>query len=112
MRWGEAFGEGLDMRLSADRKSVDWHPVANSVKVFLDGVEQTHCITADEERGNIIQYARDEDGKILMAENGEDALTVCIHGAVRIEVPDEHKHLLAKFPFGPMEALSTPSGAL
>jgi hypothetical protein len=99
------------MRISADSKSVDWHPIAIHAKAFLDGVEQIGCIMADDGRGQIIRFARDDNGKILVDQSG-DAMTVCIHGAVRIEVPDEHKHLLVEFPFGPMEALSTPSGVL
>lgn len=88
------------MRISADSKSTDWHPVSIYAKVLVDGVEQRACLFADEESGKVQRFALDHAGKII--DNGGAPLTEFVYGSVRIEIPDEHKHLLTEFPFGPM----------
>jgi hypothetical protein len=98
------------MRISADSKSADWHPVAIHAKALLDGVEQSGCLMADEERGQVINIARGDDGKILVNPDSGEFLVVCKHGKVVVEVLEQYRHLLAEYPFGPADWVDAEAG--
>lgn len=51
--------------------------------VYLDGVEIQSCLTADDEKGEVIIIERDGQGQML-AENGEVKRRT-VYGKVRIE---------------------------
>ncbi|HEX5126504.1 MAG TPA: hypothetical protein VFW00_07165 [Rhodocyclaceae bacterium] len=100
------------MRISADSKSADWHPISCHVKVFLDGVEQRGVTMADEECGQVVKYAQDSAGKFVFNRELDSLMSECLHGTVKIEVPDDKNHLLTEFPFGPMESHDVTVGEL
>ena len=52
------------MRLSMDRDDRAYDRLrCITAKIFLDGVEQKRCLTADEEEGICILYPTDSDGQ-------------------------------------------------
>lgn len=62
------------------------HPWAVWAKVYLNNVELDSVILADEEEGYLIQYAKDEHGK-LVTKNGE-IQTQRRTGIVRLTWPE------------------------
>jgi hypothetical protein len=86
------------MRLSSDRLSPDWHPISLYATVTLDGVAQSECLFADEDSGEIQRFAV-EGGKYVI--DAGFLRTESVRGEVKIEVAEQHRHLLEKFPFGP-----------
>ena len=72
------------MRLSADKDDSGYSPAAFQAKVFLDDVELIgRCITADEEKGEVICYVRP------LAEDPENRGALqreTLKGKVRIEL--------------------------
>lgn len=75
------------MRLTVldDDPGIKIHP-DKRIKVFLDGVEVQRCVTADDEKGEVIILASDENG-FMLAVNGE-VMYQTLHGIVRIERQD------------------------
>jgi len=75
------------MRLTVldDDPGIKIHPDPR-IKVFLDGVEVKHCVTADDEKSEVIILASDENG-FMLALNGEVKYQA-LHGIVRIERQD------------------------
>jgi len=72
------------VRLSIFKDDPGWpgyYPIAD---VFVDGVPQPHCVTADEELGLAICHALDSDGEIMLTDDGEDVLLMERHGKVEI----------------------------
>jgi hypothetical protein len=72
------------VRLSIFEDDPGWpghYPIAD---VFVDGVPQMHCVTADEELGVAICQALDSDGEIMLTDDGEDVLLMERHGEVEI----------------------------
>lgn len=72
------------MRLSVDAEDPGYSPAARGATVFLDGVMVRDCVTADDERGEVIVFKHDADGKPLI-----DWVNQCIvkerrRGQVRI----------------------------
>lgn len=57
------------MRISVDKRDPAFHPMAYDCNVLLDGERLTSCITADEERGEAICLQRDEQGRLVVADN-------------------------------------------
>lgn len=94
------------MKLSADRKSAHWHPVALHAKVFLDGAELTMCLEADEDAGSVVHCVLDRAGRLVQDPMTHEPMTEILRGQVRIEVPEDRRHLLADFPFGPCEEIA------
>lgn len=68
------------MRLDIDVPN----PLNKTAKVFLDGVEQTECLIADEEEGYIKRFKRDKSGRPFV--EVDDLATEVIHGKVEIKV--------------------------
>lgn len=56
------------------------------VKVFLDGVEQPACLTADEQTGFVKRCVLHVDGGIYVAPGTDEIMTEEVSGAVRIEI--------------------------
>lgn len=79
------------MRLSVDDTDPGYSRLAFGVRVFLDGAEVKRVITADEERGLIVQHAVNEHGDLLWADRSRKQLRREMrYGDVRIEVPEGH----------------------
>ena len=81
------------MRLSADRNDVAFSPLAYKAKAFLDGKFIPHTITADEEKGEIIKYVKDENGRFVLYkdEDGDTRLkTEKLIGNVTIKIEGEN----------------------
>lgn len=81
------------MRLSFDpddRAYTDPHSIAGAAivgtKVYVDGVEISDVVTADDVEGIVTHYKQDADGDLIVV----DDLIVMHHskGDVRIELPD------------------------
>lgn len=70
-------GELLYAKLCGDGKPV---------KVFLDGVEQKECVTADETQGFIVRHIITEKGNAAFNPATGEVLQETIKGAVRIEI--------------------------
>ncbi|KAB8307597.1 hypothetical protein EH227_16540 [Rouxiella chamberiensis] len=72
------------MRLTVldDDPGIKTHP-DNRIKVYLDGAEVQRCVTADDEKGEVVILAADENG-FMLAVNGEVKYQT-LHGIVRIE---------------------------
>ncbi|WP_208952662.1 hypothetical protein [Rahnella sp. ChDrAdgB13] len=72
------------MRLTVldDDPGIKVHPCSR-IKIFLDGVEVKFCLTADDEKGEIIIPVTDARG-LMVAENGE-VKRQTLYGTVRIE---------------------------
>lgn len=75
------------MRLSADKADPGFDLLKSMhAKVFLDGIEQKYCITADEELGEIICADVGPDGRVRP--DGVNIARVTRRGIVRIEIPE------------------------
>lgn len=81
------------MRLSTiegDPGYSEWRRAIESggtVKVFLDGVEITHCLTADTDHGLVQRCVLDEDGKPQLDPSDPDKIwDERVTGDVSIEI--------------------------
>jgi len=73
------------MRLTVDREDAAYDPNADTinVEILLDGVRKMNVITADTDKGLIVQYIRRPNG--TFAENAAGGLmTQTIYGKVEI----------------------------
>jgi hypothetical protein len=61
--------------------------IGQGVRVFLDGIELSCVIMADEEKRTVERYRTDERGKVMLNKDLTEALTETMHGTVRIEAP-------------------------
>lgn len=61
--------------------------IACKAKIYFNGYERTHIITADEKERYVVYYVLDEQGNIKI-KNGKP-LTNLEHGDVRIEFDEE-----------------------
>ena len=59
-------------------------PDAYRATVFFNGAPITMCTMADEDRGEVIVYATDRAGDILISEATGDALAETAHGSVSV----------------------------
>lgn len=59
-------------------------PDSHRATVFFNGAPLTMCTMADEERGEVIVYATDRAGHILINEAAGDALAETAHGSVSV----------------------------
>lgn len=59
-------------------------PDAFRAKIFFNGAPLVMCTMADEERGEVIVYATDRAGRILINEATGDALAETAHGSVSV----------------------------
>ena len=55
--------------------------------VFLNGEQQSFCLTADEEEGFVKRIVSDAQGKPVL--EGSDFKTEVVRGSVRISWPDD-----------------------
>jgi hypothetical protein len=78
------------MRLSMDEGDPGYSPLARGVRVFLDGIERTMVVTADEEKRALVRYVTNDKGRLRVNATGDDIERETLHGDVRIEVPAGH----------------------
>lgn len=62
--------------------------------VFLNGIEQSEVLTADEERGEIICHARDEHGQLIVDHGERVIVDQLVRG--KVEVITVARHDVAK----------------
>ncbi|MNV42787.1 hypothetical protein D3C71_1344740 [compost metagenome] len=76
------------MRLSIDKRDPGFshRAVGLKARIYLDGVEQTHCVTADEEEGLIVRYRLNEAGKPIVDEANEAFVLETARGKVQIDL--------------------------
>jgi hypothetical protein len=76
---------GITMRLTVldDDPGIKIYPGRERITVYLDDVEVSRCLTADDEKGEVIVIATTNDGQPLI-EDGE-LVHKTLHGKVRIE---------------------------
>ena len=71
--------------MSADKKDPGYENLNNSARIFLDGIEKTRVITADEEPGYLLRYATTDAGEIVIAPCGTELVTETLYGRVVIQ---------------------------
>lgn len=76
------------MRASALQSDPGYKNFRPGSRVYLEGVEVSHVITADEEMRLIVQADLDEHGRMRLNETRTDVCTVTRRGHVRIEFPN------------------------
>ena len=75
-----------------DCVSVEGTPhLCGKVRIYLDGVEQQHCISARTSTGVVTRFALDEQGRIAISLDRTEALREVAYGQVRIEWKDSPK---------------------
>ena len=57
------------MRVSADPEDRDYSPIADRLQVRLNGVPVPTCISADEERGEVLMYDVDSRGWMCISKS-------------------------------------------
>lgn len=83
--------QGPVRRVSIDKFDPGEHVFAKltasgkSVKIWLDGVEQLQCITADVDEGWVKRYQTDHEGNLAVAIADNTILTEIVKGRVAIE---------------------------
>ena len=65
-------------------------PDAMRAKVFFNGAQVSTCVMADEERGEVIVYATDRTGHILVSHTTGNALAETAHGSVSVFIAQCH----------------------
>lgn len=65
-------------------------PDAYRATVFFNGASIAMCTMADEERGEVIVYATDRAGHILITEATGDALAETAHGSVSVFIAQRY----------------------
>ena len=63
-----------------------YHPFAWKAVVYLDGEELAECLTADEERGHCIVYAKDADGQVIIDRVHDCLRVTAVYGDVRLDL--------------------------
>ncbi len=79
------------MRVSVDKNDPGYVEDYLYYRVFFNGEETNLVITADEEKGLIVCYATDENGKVVREYDraGDLLLMRQLHGDVRVERMEE-----------------------
>jgi len=75
------------MRLSVDPIDPGYCRAGFGAKVFLDGVEISHVVTADEERRMVLVVKTDEDGRVVLNAARDAVETEWRFGGVRLDLP-------------------------
>jgi hypothetical protein len=77
------------MRVSVDENDPGYGALALRAKVFLDGAQIDHCVTADDATGECVVYVLGDDGapKMTGPQCGAKPLTEVRRGEVKIVVP-------------------------
>ncbi len=82
------------LRLSTDPTDPAYCEAAarnGGVRVFVDGVEVAHPVSADEAAGEAVAFDRGEDGNFVM--DGDQVARKTVSGVVQIVLPSELAHL-------------------
>lgn len=78
------------MRITVDKNDKAFDPAALPhaylCNVYIDDVLNHDCITADEELGEAVLYARDESGELMLNTARDGIIRKTVHGVVRIVV--------------------------
>ena len=76
------------MRISVGHNNAGYAPLSKTadVKIFLDGVEVSVRVTADEDNGYIVCHVVDSDNYLAPNSSGTDTMKVTKYGKVRIEL--------------------------
>jgi len=81
------------MRISANSDDIGYQAYMQSladrktVTVRLDGVEQSVCITADEEAGSLVRCVLDAQGRAQIDPNDKESIWVeTVHGKVEVTI--------------------------
>lgn len=74
------------MRISVDAEDPGYTPLAVAAveEVLIDGHVINGCITADEEKGYVLCYLKDQDGNYVIDETGEHVEKVELTGEVQV----------------------------
>lgn len=77
------------MRVSVEENDPGYGALAPRAKVFLDGVQIDHCVTADDTTGECVVYVLGADGAPQMTgpQCGAKPMTEVRRGDVKIVVP-------------------------
>jgi hypothetical protein len=75
------------MRASVDQSDPGYNPAHFGAKVFFEGAQISHVITADEEKRFVIVHCTDERGNVMLTADRTETKTETRYGAVRIELP-------------------------
>lgn len=70
------------MRISVDSNDPGFIRGHRRYKVYLNGEEQRYCITADEEKGEVIVHIKGPDGNFLI--DGDEFKRAVLYGTVKI----------------------------
>ncbi|MES2262119.1 MAG: hypothetical protein V4724_26660 [Pseudomonadota bacterium] len=73
------------MRISADSKSPWFSSLALCATVYLDGEELRHCVTADEDCGEVECFQLDKHGNLI--HDGENVQLITKRGWVSVIYP-------------------------
>lgn len=66
-----------------------WQRIVDSggrVTVLLDGVQQLHCLMADEKAGQVKRFVTDGNGRLIEDEKTGDVATELVSGTVEIQI--------------------------
>lgn len=74
------------MRVSTHKNHPGFRPDANLFRVYLDGLEQDYCHTADEEKGEIVCYIT-VDGIMILDKKKKRIREMTLTGNVSLIVP-------------------------
>ena len=61
-------------------------PQGSKIKVFINEVDFTQCVYANDVTGTIIRYDRDENGKVVFDNDNKELKIVVWKGDVKIEI--------------------------
>jgi len=77
------------MRITVDKNDKAFDPAALPhaylCNVYIDEVLNHDCITADEELGEAVLYARDESGQLILNPERDAVICKTVRGVIRIE---------------------------
>ena len=74
-----------DHRDSGHRTYLAWGGPTSGARVLLNGEEVKHCVTADEELGEVLVWLTDEAGKIIV--EGDEVRSEWRRGKVEVILP-------------------------
>lgn len=76
------------MRLSIDKRDPGFshRAVGLKARIYLDGVEQTYAVTADEEEGLIVRYKLGDNGRPIRDEEQRGFVLETARGKVQIDL--------------------------
>jgi hypothetical protein len=72
--------------MSADKKDPGYENLNHAARIFLDGIEKTRVITADEELGYLLRYVTTDSGETVIAPCGKELVMETLYGRVVIQI--------------------------